>query len=119
MASADTLDQAAIRQAQGWRTYGVRAVDADGQPEPVPAGAIVCHKAAEAGHRQTCSQCLLCDGADGRSSKSIVIVDHSLQALRRRRSATGDLAHEGRLMALRRSRDGVPLAAGRDLAAAP
>ena len=118
MASADTLDDAEFRQAQGWRTYGVRRVDAQGQPEAAPKGAIVCPKSSEAGKRLTCSQCLLCDGTDGRSAKSIVIADHSAGAMLRRRRATGDLAHEGRVMALRRSRDGLPLAAGHAAVAA-
>ena len=117
MASAESAEDASRYQAYGWRTYGVLAVNAEGQPEAMPAGGFRCPKSAEAGYRLTCSQCLVCDGtAAGRSAKNVWIADHSPGAMLRRRRATGDLAHEGRLMALRRSRDGLPLAAGHTLA---
>jgi len=109
MASAETPERATFLQAQGWRTYRVRAVDHLGQPERLAPGEVVCPKSEEAGKRTACAFCLLCDGAAGRSTRSIAIADHSTSALYRRRSSTGDLASS--VVPLRRSRDGGTLMA--------
>jgi len=111
MASADSAEQAARLQASGWRTYRVRHVGAGGEVERLLAGEVVCPKSAEGGERATCDRCLLCDGTGGRSQRSIAVVDHWSGAVRLRRQS-GDLQAEGRLLALRRSREGAELRAG-------
>lgn len=80
MVSADSAEQALRAQARGYRTYRVRHVDSDGNPEPLLAGEVVCPKSEEGGHRSTCGDCLLCDGTGGRSPRSIAIIDHSTSA---------------------------------------
>jgi len=77
MVSADSAEQALAFQARGYRTYRTRHVDANGVPEPLLRGEIVCPKTPEGGHRKTCADCLLCDGTLGRSKVSIAAIDHS------------------------------------------
>jgi hypothetical protein len=75
VAMASTTTPADTRKAwrKGWRTFRTKAAN-----EPVLQGEIVCPASKEAGHKTTCSQCLLCDGAVGRYDrrKSIVIDRH-------------------------------------------
>jgi hypothetical protein len=92
MASVDDPIEQIWARAEGWRTFRVRRVAADGTAEPLRLGEIACPASAEAGHRTTCADCQLCDGAratDGR--RSIAIVDHSAAARGRLQRAARQL----------------------------
>jgi hypothetical protein len=73
MASVETIADAAVAQAAGWRTFRVRPASEPGQLMP---GERVCPASAEAGHRLQCSDCRACAGDDGRASRGIAIIDH-------------------------------------------
>jgi hypothetical protein len=86
MASADTAEEAALAQSQGWRTF---RVSLDPERDPLRKGEALCPASAEAGKKLTCAQCLACGGADGRRS-SIYIPAHggfAVMANVRRRAA--------------------------------
>ena len=70
MASADTLDDAALANLYGMRAFRV-SVGID--PQPAEA---VCPASAEAGRRTTCEKCLLCAGTS-KAARDIVIADHA------------------------------------------
>jgi len=70
MASADSIDDAALANLYGMRVFRV-SVGID----PQPAEAI-CPASAEAGRRTTCEKCLLCAGTS-KTAKDIVIADHA------------------------------------------
>lgn len=70
MASADTLDDAALANLYGMRAFRV-SVGID--PQPAEA---VCPASAEAGRRTTCEKCLLCAGTS-KTARDIVIADHA------------------------------------------
>lgn len=70
MASVDTPREAAEAQAAGWRTFRVRTPD-----EHLGESEITCPASAEAGHRTTCAQCLLCMGTT-QPAKHIAIQVH-------------------------------------------
>lgn len=57
-------------ESEGWRTFRVR-----GPEDPVLPGEVVCPASAEAGHKTTCSQCLLCSGG-GRKGPNVTIRAH-------------------------------------------
>lgn len=98
MASAETELAADRLQAHGWRTYRVRALDREGNAEPLAKGERVCPASVEGGKKTACAWCLACDGADpDKRQRSIAIIDHSGVAL-------------SRLARIRRSRDGEALA---------
>jgi hypothetical protein len=78
MASVESEAEALAAQFLGWRTFRVRRVTADGVA-PAMASEIVCPASEEGGHRVTCEQCQLCEGASKRA-KSIAIIDHSTRA---------------------------------------
>jgi hypothetical protein len=104
MASAESDLDAARLQAGGWRTYRIRSVDRDGRPEALSRGEVACPGSVEGGKVTACAWCLLCDGSRaGDTRRSIAIVDHSGSTV-------------SRVARLRRSRDGLPLAAGHALA---
>jgi hypothetical protein len=72
MASVDSLSEHATATAQGWRTFRTRASEA-----PLLAGEIACPASAEMGHRTTCADCRLCDGArDNDRRKNLAIIVH-------------------------------------------
>lgn len=97
MASAESELEATRWQAHGWRTYRVRALDPEGNAEPLVAGERACPASVEGGKRTACAWCLACDGADpDKAQRSIAIVDHSGVAL-------------SRLARIRRSREGEAL----------
>jgi len=70
MASADSIDDAALANL-----YGMRAFRVSVGIDPQPAEAI-CPASAEAGRRTTCEKCLLCAGTS-KTAKDIVIADHA------------------------------------------
>jgi hypothetical protein len=70
MASADSIAEAEAAHAAGWRTFRVRRDDYLMPTERV------CPASAEAGKVANCAQCRACNGADGRRSLGIAIVDH-------------------------------------------
>jgi hypothetical protein len=76
MASADTLDDAALANLYGMRVFRV-SVGID--PQPAEA---VCPASAEAGRRTTCEKCLLCAGTS-KTARDIVIADHATGHRRR------------------------------------
>jgi hypothetical protein len=95
MASAETELDATRWQAHGWRTY--RALDAEGNAEPLADGERACPASVEGGKRTACAWCLACDGATpGKAQRSIAIIDHSGVQL-------------SRLARIRRSREGEAL----------
>lgn len=70
MASADTLDDAALANLNGMRVFRV-SIGADKQPDE-----ITCPASAEAGKITTCAECGLCSGTT-RRARDIVIQDHA------------------------------------------
>lgn len=70
MASADSLDDAALANLHGMRAFRV-SVGFDQQPAEA-----VCPASAEAGRRTTCEKCLLCSGTS-KTARDIVIADHA------------------------------------------
>jgi hypothetical protein len=69
MASADTIDQAALANLYGLRAFRV-SVGPNKQP-----GEAICPASAEAGRRTTCAECMLCNGST--DARDIVIEDHA------------------------------------------
>lgn len=67
MASADTREEAAAAQAEGWRTFRVG--------ESPEKGEISCPASEEMGKLVTCSDCGLCAG-DYRQAKNITLRPH-------------------------------------------
>jgi hypothetical protein len=76
MASADTIDDAALANLSGMRVFRV-SIGADVQP-----GEITCPASAEAGRRTTCAECGLCAGTTN-AGRDIVIQDHAAGHRRR------------------------------------
>lgn len=70
MASADSIDDAALANLHGMRVFRV-SVGFDQQPAEA-----VCPASAEAGRRTTCEKCLLCAGTSN-TARDIVIADHA------------------------------------------
>lgn len=70
MASADSIDDAALANLYGMRAFRV-SVGVDKQPEEA-----TCPASAEAGRRTTCEKCLLCAGTS-KTARDIVIADHA------------------------------------------
>ena len=77
MASADTLEQAALANLYGMRVFRV-SVGVDKQP-----GETVCPASAEAGKKSTCAKCTLCSGTRIQA-RDVVIADHAAGHDRRR-----------------------------------
>lgn len=77
MASADTPDELAEAQAQGWRTFRVRL-----ETEALAPRESVCPASAEAGKKVTCAQCRMCDGTASGKRGSIAIYAHGGKASR-------------------------------------
>jgi hypothetical protein len=77
MASCDSEADQVLATGMGWRTFRVR-----GAHEPLLAWEISCPASDEMGHRTSCAQCRLCDGATGSGDarKNIVIVVHGAGA---------------------------------------
>ena len=70
MASADTIDQAALANLHGMRVFRV-SIGVDRQ-----AGEATCPASKEAGKRATCAKCTLCSGTTI-NARDIVIADHA------------------------------------------
>lgn len=70
MASADTLDDAALANLHGMRAFRV-SIGQDKQPAET-----TCPASKEAGRRTTCENCLLCAGTS-KAARDIVIQDHA------------------------------------------
>jgi len=77
MASADTLEQAAMANLYGMRVFRV-SVGVDKQP-----GENICPASAEAGRKSTCAKCTLCSGTRIQA-RDVVIADHAAGHDRRR-----------------------------------
>jgi len=77
MASADSIDQAAMANLYGMRVFRV-SVGVDKQP-----GETVCPASAEAGRKSTCAKCTLCSGTRIQA-RDVVIADHAAGHDRRR-----------------------------------
>lgn len=82
MASVESVAEALHAQSLGWRTFRVRRPG-----DARMANEIVCPASKEGGHRTTCADCGLCDGAraGGDNRRNIVIFDHGSTA---RKAAT-------------------------------
>lgn len=77
MASVDTEIEAQRALKLGWRTFRVSRDTAR------LTGEIACPASAESGHRTTCHDCRLCDGAKDRDKrKSVLIQVHGAAAKR-------------------------------------
>lgn len=76
MASADSIDQAALANLHGMRVFRVSA-GVDRQP-----GETTCPASAEGGRRSTCAKCTLCAGTSI-AARDIVIADHAAGHARR------------------------------------
>jgi hypothetical protein len=70
MASADSLDDAALANLNGMRAFRV-SVGNDRQ-----AGETICPASSEAGKKTTCANCQLCAGT-AKAARDIVIQDHA------------------------------------------
>ena len=70
MASADTIEQAALANLLGMRVFRV-SVGVDKQ-----AGEVICPASAEGGRRSTCAKCTLCAGTSIQA-RDVVIADHA------------------------------------------
>ena len=72
MASVDTEAEAAIAQANGWRTFRIGASRLHGE--------VLCPASEAAGHKSTCDRCGLCRGATppgrSRAIPSVMIPAH-------------------------------------------
>jgi hypothetical protein len=78
MASVETPEQRREAAALGWRTYRIM-----GEAERPARGETWCPASAEQGHRISCSECLLCDGAarSGGHQRSVAIRAHGNPAV--------------------------------------
>lgn len=70
MASADTLEESALANLHGMRTFRV-SIGLD-----VQSGEISCPASSEGGRKSNCAKCGLCGGTS-KSAKDIVIADHA------------------------------------------
>lgn len=70
MASADTIEQAALANLMGLRVFRV-SVGVDKQP-----GETICPASAEGGKKSTCAKCTLCAGTSIQA-RDVVIADHA------------------------------------------
>ena len=77
MASADTIDQAALANLYGMRVFRV-SVGVDKQ-----ANEVTCPASAEGGKRATCADCMLCGGTS-KKARDVVIADHAVGHDKRR-----------------------------------
>lgn len=75
MASVDDPREYPIAKYLGWRTFRVRHPTGDA----LAPTEVTCPASTEAGHRVTCEDCNLCQGAS-RVAKDVAIIDHSAQA---------------------------------------
>jgi hypothetical protein len=72
MASVDSTSEAVQAASLGWRTFRTRTAES-----PLLPREIACPASDEMGHRTTCAECALCDGARaGDRRKQIAIVVH-------------------------------------------
>jgi hypothetical protein len=76
MASADTVDQAALASLHGMRVFRV-STGVDKQPHEV-----TCPASAEGGRKATCQTCMLCGGTS-KLARDVVIADHAAGHARR------------------------------------
>ena len=77
MASADSPHEALEAQAQGWRTFRVRAPS-----EAVGAREFICPASKEAGAKTDCASCRACGGNASKAKASPVIIAHGGTARR-------------------------------------
>jgi hypothetical protein len=76
MASADSVDQAALANLHGMRVFRV-STGVDKQH-----GEVTCPASAEGGRKATCETCMLCGGTT-KVAKDVVIADHAAGHARR------------------------------------
>lgn len=79
MASCDTPEEREEARSMGWRTFTVRL-----ESDPLAQRESVCPASDEAGHKVTCAQCRMCDGAASGKRGSIAILAHGGTAKRYR-----------------------------------
>jgi hypothetical protein len=80
MASTDTVADRVEAVSTGWRFFGLASLAEDMSARTLRAsGALHC-PADKSGGRVECLDCLLCDGTEGRSSRSVVIPVHGIGA---------------------------------------
>ena len=77
MASADSVDDAALANLYGMRVFRV-SVGVDKR-----AGEVTCPASAEGGKRATCADCMLCGGTS-KKARDVVIADHAVGHDKRR-----------------------------------
>jgi hypothetical protein len=77
MASADSIDDAALANLYGMRVFRV-SVGVDKQ-----ANEVTCPASAEGGKRATCADCMLCGGTS-KKARDVVIADHAVGHDKRR-----------------------------------
>ena len=77
MASADSIDDAALANLYGMRSFRV-SVGIDKQP-----GEVTCPASAEGGKKATCADCMLCGGTT-KQARDVVIADHAVGHDKRR-----------------------------------
>lgn len=75
MASADTPEEKAQANAQGWRTFRVRLAE-----ESLTTKEVACPAAKESGYKLTCAQCKACNGTSSTRTASIAIIAHGATA---------------------------------------
>jgi hypothetical protein len=75
MASVESLEEAALARAMGWRTYRIRQAD-----EPLGEREFVCPASAEAGKRLQCQECRACGGTGAKARAHPVIISHGPRA---------------------------------------
>lgn len=84
MASADTLSEARLARAAGWRTFRVRAA-----AEPIAEREFACPASVEAGHKTDCASCRACGGTESKARAHPVIIAHGSKARRFERWQNG------------------------------
>lgn len=72
MASADTEVEKLSANAQGWRTFRIRASEDD----PIMKGEFVCPASYEGGQKLTCNECGACKGGEHSKKGEPVIIMH-------------------------------------------
>ena len=77
MASVESLEDAALAQSMGWRTFRVDAKDS----LPIK-GEALCPASDEAGNKLTCAECLACAGSDGRRGNVMIPVHGSASRIK-------------------------------------
>ena len=84
MASADTAEEKAEAEADGWRVFRVRTSAED---EPREANEFVCGASEDRGFVITCEACMACGGTMSKALASVTNTIHGSRAKKFRRTA--------------------------------